>query len=152
MSDVKRGRILVADDEPRIREFLYQILTAEGFEVITAADGEESVRLAIAEKPDLLLTDSKMPKMDGIESCRQLRANAATRQIRIIVMTTFDTREHLEESILAGADDFLAKPLNLTELQVRVRSNFKVKNMADEVERLGAYIKSVETLRQQAAL
>jgi DNA-binding response OmpR family regulator len=152
MSTTKRGRILVTDDEPEIREFMQQLLSAEGYEIATACDGSECIRMAMQFNPDLVLMDFKMPKMDGLEATRLLRQQPAARNVRIIIMTTFDTREQLEASIIAGADDFLAKPINLTELQVRVRSIFKVKNMTDEVERLGAYIKSIETLRAQAAL
>jgi DNA-binding response OmpR family regulator len=151
MSEAKPTKILVVDDEPSIREFLHQILTEDGFEVLTAGDGREALPIAVKEQPDLILLDIAMPNMDGMETCRQLRERPTTRNIRIIMLTAYDSRDRLEESIVAGADDFLGKPVNLAELQVRVRSMIKVKNMADEVERLEAYIKSMDALRSQAS-
>ncbi|MEI6085530.1 MAG: response regulator [Verrucomicrobiota bacterium] len=88
--------------------------------------------------------------MDDLETCRQIRANPATSQTRIIILTAYDSRDRLEESIVAGADDFLGKPVDLTELQVRINSMLKVKDLQDEAERLEAYIKSMHDLRPPA--
>jgi DNA-binding response OmpR family regulator len=151
MSEAKQTKILVVDDEPSIREFLYQILTDEGHEVFTAGDGREALPIAVEKQPDLILLDIAMPNMNGMETCRQLRERPTTRHIRIIMLTAYDSRDRLEESIVAGADDFLGKPVNLAELQVRIGSMLKVKDMQDEVERLEAYIKSMNDLRAQAA-
>jgi len=150
MSEVKT-KILVVDDEPSIREFLHEILTDEGHQVFTASDGREALLMAVKEQPDLILLDIMMPHMDGMETCRQLRERPTTRHIRIIMLTAYDSRDRLEESIVAGADDFLGKPVNLAELQVRVGSMLKVKDMQDEVERLEAYIKSMNDLRAHPA-
>jgi DNA-binding response OmpR family regulator len=150
MGEAKKSKILVVDDEQAIREFLHEILTAEGHVVLTAADGQDALPIAVKEQPDLILLDIKMPILDGLETCRRLRERPVTQRIRIIMLTAFDTRDRLEESIVAGADDFLGKPVNLAELQVRVQSMLKVRDMQDEVERLEAYIKSMNDLRSQA--
>jgi putative two-component system response regulator len=150
MANTVVAKILVVDDEPYIREFLHQVLTDDGYTVVTAGDGEEALLVAEREKPDLILLDIKMPKLDGMATCQELRKRPVTKNCRIIMLTAFDTRDRLEESIVSGADDFLGKPVDLTELQVRVRSMLKVKDMADEVDRLEAYIKSMKDLREQA--
>lgn len=149
MADSRKAKVLVADDEPLIREFLHQVLTDSGYEVVTVADGVEALVAAERERPDLILLDIKMPNLDGLDTCRELRKRPVTKHCRIIMLTAYDTRDRLEESIVAGADDFLGKPVDLTELQIRVRSMLKVKDMADEVERLEAYIRSMQALREQ---
>ena len=151
MSDAKKSKILVVDDEPYIREFLRSVLTDEGYEVITASDGREALPIAVTEQPNLILLDIMMPDLNGMETCKQLRERPTTRNIRIIMLTGYDTRDRLEESILAGADDFLGKPVDITELRIRVRSMLKVNDMNDEVERLAAYITSMKELRASSA-
>lgn len=151
MSDAKKSKILVVDDEPYIREFLRSVLTDEGYEVITASDGREALPIAVTEQPNLILLDIMMPDLNGMETCKQLRERPTTRNIRIIMLTGYDTRDRLEESILAGADDFLGKPVDITELRIRVRSMLKVNDMNDEVERLEAYITSMKELRSSSA-
>ncbi len=147
MENAKRPRILTAEDEPSIREFIARILTDEGYDVFMAGDGEEAIEKALAEKPDLILLDINMPKLDGIETCKKIRATDALAAARIIILTAYNTRDRLEESIAAGADDFLGKPIDSLELKVRVRSILKVKDISDQVERLLAYIHSMNKER-----
>ncbi len=144
------AKILCVDDEPSIREFLHRVLTDEGYQVLTACDGQEALLVAVAERPDLILLDIMMPNLDGMATCRQLRERPTTRNIRIIILTAYDTRDRLEEAIAAGADDFLGKPIDLTELHIRVRSMLKVKDMNDEADRLEAYIQSMKSMRAEA--
>jgi putative two-component system response regulator len=151
MSQPPTAKILVVDDEDAIREYLQQILTEWGYTVITAADGREALPVAVREQPDLILLDIAMPHLDGIETCKRLRERPTTRAARVIILTAYDTRDRLEESIAAGADDFLGKPINLTELRLRVTSMLKVKDTADAVERLEAYIRSLKELRARDA-
>jgi CheY-like chemotaxis protein len=89
-----------------------------------------------------------MPEMSGIEVCQQLRADPRTRHIRIIVVSGLDSKRALEESIIAGADDFLAKPIHALELMVRVRSILPVRHIADEEKRLEAYVKNLQAMRR----
>jgi DNA-binding response OmpR family regulator len=151
MSQPAPAKILVVDDEDAIREYLQQILIEWGYTVFTAADGRAALPVAVREQPDLILLDIAMPHLDGIETCKRLRERPTTRPARVIILTAYDTRDRLEESIAAGADDFLGKPVNLTELRLRVTSMLKVKGTADEVERLEAYIKSLKELRARDA-
>ncbi len=143
-----RARILVVDDEAPIREYESGLLAELGHEVLTASDGVEAVRIAREQQPDLLLLDIMMPEMSGIEVCQQLRADPRTRHIRIIVVSGLDSKRALEESIIAGADDFLAKPIHALELMVRVRSILRVRHIADEEKRLEAYVKNLQAMRR----
>lgn len=143
-----RARILVVDDEPAIREYETTLLSELGHEVLVAADGAEALELARAKQPHLVLLDIMMPEMSGIEVCRQLRADPRTQDIRVIVVSAVDAKRALEESIIAGADDFLAKPIHALELMVRVRSILRVRNIPDEEERLEAYVKNLQQMRR----
>jgi CheY-like chemotaxis protein len=143
-----RAKILIVDDEAAIREYEATLLGEIGHEVIVAADGAEALRLAREKQPDLVLLDIMMPELSGIEVCRQLRADPRTRDIRVIVVSAVDAKRALEESIIAGADDFLAKPINALELMVRVRSILRVRNIPDEEERLEAYVKNLQAMRR----
>jgi CheY-like chemotaxis protein len=143
-----RAKILIVDDEAAIREYEATLLGELGHEVVAAADGAEALRLAREKQPDLVLLDIMMPELSGIEVCRQLRADPRTRDIRVIVVSAVDAKRALEESIIAGADDFLAKPINALELMVRVRSILRVRNIPDEEERLEAYVKNLQAMRR----
>jgi len=142
-----RARILVVDDEAAIREYETALLSELGHEVLTAADGAEALRLACERRPHLVLLDIMMPELSGIEVCRQLRADPRTRDTRIIMVSAVDAKRALEESIIAGADDFLAKPIHALELMVRVRSILRVRNIPDDEERLEAYVKNLQAMR-----
>lgn len=143
-----RAKILVVDDEAAIREYETCLLSELGHEVVAAADGMEALRLARERQPHLVLLDIMMPELSGIEVCRQLRADPRTRDVRIIVVSAVDAKRALEESIIAGADDFLAKPINALELMVRVRSMLRVRSIPDEEERLEAYVKNLQAMRR----
>ena len=142
-----RARILVVDDEAAIREYETSLLSELGHEVLAAADGAEALRLARERRPHLVLLDIMMPELSGIEVCRQLRADPRTRDVRIIMVSAVDAKRALEESIIAGADDFLAKPVHALELMVRVRSILRVRNIPDDGERLEAYVKNLQVMR-----
>lgn len=143
-----RARILVVDDEAAIREYETSLLSELGHEVLAAADGAEALRLARERRPHLVLLDIMMPELSGIEVCRQLRADPRTRDVRIIMVSAVDAKRALEESIIAGADDFLAKPIHALELMVRVRSILRVRNIPDDGERLEAYVKNLQAMRR----
>lgn len=146
-NEKRRARILVVDDEQAIRSLVTSVLQELGHEVHSAPSGQEAILLAKQHRPDLVLLDLLMPGMNGIEVCRELRANPATRECRIIVVSGVDARMALEESIIAGADDFLQKPFKSLELAVRVRSMLRVTNIDDQGQRVEEYIKSLQKLR-----
>ncbi len=134
-------KILVVDDEWEIRDMLSRFLTEEGYEVIAASNGEEALEFAEKENPQVILLDIVMPGLDGIETCKRLKAEGKTRFIPIIIATAlWDT---YAEAIEAGAEDFVTKPFNLTELSHRVRSMLRVRYLTNELERAVAYIQEL---------
>jgi len=134
------AKILVVDDEAPIREMLRDVLTAAGYVVVMAADGREALPLTLSDKPDLILSDIRMPGLDGLTLCKALRVNPETKHIPIVLLTNYNTSEHMEAAMAAGADDFLPKPLSIDEVKIRVRSLLKLKHVTDEVQRLQQYV------------
>ena len=112
-------KILVIEDEERIREFLKRGLSFEGYQVETAADGQTGLDLAREEPPDLVLLDLMLPGMDGLEVCRRLRAAS---EEPILMLTAKETIEDRVVGLDAGADDYLVKPFAFDELMARMRA------------------------------
>jgi len=134
-------KVLVVDDEWEIRDMLSRFLTEEGYEVILASNGEEAIELAERENPQVILLDIMMPGIDGIETCKRLKAEEKTRFIPIIMATAlWDT---YAEAIEAGAEDFVTKPFHLAELSFRVRSIRRLRYLTNELERAVAYIQEL---------
>ncbi|MBZ0292402.1 MAG: GAF domain-containing protein [Anaerolineae bacterium] len=116
------ARILVVDDIPDTLELIINWLELHSYETIQATSGPEALKLAAEEKPDLILLDVMMPKMDGIETCRQLKANTRTAAIPVILVTAKDPSDTRADGMLAGAVDYIAKPVNLPDLVNKVES------------------------------
>jgi two-component system OmpR family response regulator len=114
------ARLLVVDDEPNILELLSASLRYAGFEVATAADGNEALRVAAAFKPDLLLLDVMMPGVDGFEVVRRLRQEG--RQMPVLFLTAKDATEDKITGLTLGGDDYVTKPFSLEEVIARVRA------------------------------
>jgi DNA-binding response OmpR family regulator len=114
--------ILAADDDPDIRELVAFRLERSGYTVLQAADGEEALALALEHTPDLAVLDVMMPKMDGFEVVRRLRAEEATKRMPIIMLTARAQDSDVESGFDAGADDYLRKPFSPQELRARVQS------------------------------
>ena len=115
-------KICIADDESRGRQLLTDLLAPEGYQLIHATDGVEAVAVVLREEPDLVLLDVMMPRMNGYEVCRRLRADERMRQVPILLLTALDDRRSRMEGLEAGADDFLTKPVDGMELRTRVRT------------------------------
>lgn len=113
------AKILVVDDEERIRQFLQRGLTFEGYRVETAADGQEALDKARDDPPDLVLLDLMLPGMDGIEVCRRMRM---VTEVPILMLTAKEAIEDRVAGLDAGADDYLVKPFAFDELLARVRA------------------------------
>lgn len=131
-----RAKILVVDDEAEIRQVLQDALSHAGYEVITAADGRDALPLALNGSPDLIITDIRMPRLDGLTLCRALRTQKDTKHIPVLILTSVNSAEQMQASLDAGADDFLPKPLNLGEVKLRVRTMVRLKHTTDTVTRL----------------
>jgi len=127
------ARVLVVDDIPVNAKLLEAKLMAEYFEVITALNGHDALKLAEAENPDIVLLDVMMPGLDGYEVCRRLKASESTRHIPVVMVTALDQQSDRVKGIEAGADDFLTKPVDDVELFARIKSLVRVKMMSDEL-------------------
>jgi putative two-component system response regulator len=142
------GSILVVDDEPANTFLLQEMLTAHGYTVATSADGESALAEFDRLRPDLVLLDVLMPKLSGLEVCRKLKSNPDTRLTPVILITSLADTEDRVRGIEAGADDFLNKPVDSSELLARVRSLLSLKAYTDELERaetvLMALARSIE--------
>ncbi|NTU65200.1 MAG: response regulator [Chloroflexi bacterium] len=114
-------RILVADDDDGLRRMLRMVLCREGFEVIEAADGAETLARAYDSKPTLILLDVMMPDMDGFDVCRQLRYDQRTHRMPIVFVSAIDNITQRNELLKLGADDCIRKPIGPRELVMRVR-------------------------------
>ncbi len=148
---VKRPKVLVVDDDPGMREVLESILVTEDVEVCTAVDGKDAVQKTLAVKPDLILLDIGMPKLNGLTFCKAIRAGAQTRNTPIIIVTSLTAPGRLEECMNAGADDFVGKPFQIEDLLIRVRAMLKTADVPDHVERINQYILTVHDMRERAS-
>ncbi len=121
-------KILVCDDEASIVNILDFSLSAEGYRVILAADGDEALHLATAEQPDLVILDVMMPKRTGFEVCRLLKERRATSDIPVILLTARGSREDRELGRAAGADAHVTKPFSPQRLLDKVHSLLGVRH------------------------
>lgn len=127
------ARILLVDDVEGSRRVLEAKLTAEYYQVTTAADGECALAIAARELPDIILLDLMMPGLDGLQVCRRLKADQNLRHIPVVLLTALDSREARLEGLEAGADEFLSKPIDDVVLLARLRSLARLKVMIDEL-------------------
>ena len=114
--------VLAADDDEDILGLVTFRLERAGYTVIVARDGEEALELAFREQPDLAVLDVMMPKVDGFEVTRRLRADEATRRMPIILLTAKSQEADVQQGFDAGADDYIRKPFSPDELRVRVQA------------------------------
>ena len=134
------GKLVVVDDYAPNANGLRDLLTAAGYSVRVAYTGEDALGLISEDPPDLVLVDVVMPGMSGVELCREIKARGCTRLTPVILVTGSNDRSHRMEGLEAGADDFLAKPVDLQELRTRVRSLLRVKQLTDDLESTEAII------------
>ncbi len=130
----KESTLLLIDDEDNVRASLEAILSLDGYAIIHAKNGNEGLQCLNEFSPDVILLDIMMPDMDGIEVCRQIRSNPQWNHTPIIIITALDTKQDLYQSLEAGADDFLPKPVDSLELRARVKSLLRIKHQYDELE------------------
>jgi DNA-binding response OmpR family regulator len=122
MTDRTKTLVLVADDEEDIRALVAFRLERAGYEVITAADGEEALTLATTRLPDLVVLDMMMPKATGLEVTRSLRELDETKEIPVILLTARAQEADVARGFEAGADDYVKKPFSPQDLQLRVQA------------------------------
>jgi putative two-component system response regulator len=127
--------VLVVEDEPTQRGLLSRVLAAEGYDVLGFGDGETGLRAIVEHAPQMVLLDLNLPRMDGFEICRRLRADPLTATLPIIVITAHTSMEDMVAALDAGADDFLAKPVQHAELLARMRSAMRLRRAITSLER-----------------
>ena len=128
------AKILMVDDDPSVVELMAAVLQKHGFRFASARDGVEGLEKAREFLPDLVILDISMPRMDGLEMCRQLRAEPALQRIPVVMFTALSDRAMRIKGLTAGANDFLTKPVDNTEILVRVGNLLKVKKYQDFLE------------------
>ena len=145
-------RILVVDDNPANLEILETRLTRQGYEVVTARDGEEALVAARAQTPDLILLDVMMPGKDGIQVCRELKADPSLPFMPIILVTAKADPDDIVAGLDAGGDEYLTKPVDHAALVARVRSILRIKALHDTVQEQAAQLEEWNrTLEQRVA-
>ncbi len=127
------ARVLVVDDVPANVKLLEAMLLAEYFDVISASNGKDALDMALSQTPDIILLDVMMPGLDGFEVCRQLKGQAETRHIPVIMVTALDQQSDRVTGLEAGADDFLSKPVDDVALFARLKSLVRLKMLTDEL-------------------
>jgi putative two-component system response regulator len=146
--DVHRPRtVLVVDDQDDVRSILRRLLTAEGYHVEVAADGASAIEAVAATPPDVVLLDLNMPgSLDGLDVLRRLRNDPPTRLTPVVIVSGLNDREPRLQSIEAGADDFLAKPVDRGELVARVRSLVRIKQYTDDLDSAASILMTLATM------
>jgi CheY-like chemotaxis protein len=114
------AKILVAEDERDIRDLVSFTLQYAGYDVVTASNGEEALQLALAEKPDLVLSDVRMPKMTGYEVCKRLKADPEMAHIPVVFLSAKGQEAEVQTGLAVGATDYLLKPFAPDQLMARV--------------------------------
>jgi class 3 adenylate cyclase len=127
-------RILIVDDNEMNRDILVTRLATQGYELFQAADGEEALTAAARELPDLILLDVMMPKIDGMEVCRRLKADPSLPFMPIILVTAKAASTDVVAGLEAGADEYLTKPIDQMALVARVKSVLRIKELHDQVQ------------------
>ena len=127
-------RVLIVDDTPANVHILQARLAAHGYDIVTASDGEEALAAVPAAQPDLILLDVMMPKLDGFEVCRRLRADASIPFIPIIMVTAKSDPKDIVAGLEAGGDEYLTKPVDQAALVARVKSMLRIKQLHDALQ------------------
>jgi len=144
----RRATVLIADDEEGYRGLFAQLLTGQGYNVLSAKDGEEALEVIASNAIDLVLLDVMMPRKTGFATCLALKADPKTRLIPVVLVTGLNSADDRVHGAMCGADDFLGKPVNRQELLARVNSLVRMKGFTDELENaeivLGSLALSIE--------
>jgi len=150
MMDNDGKRVLIVDDEPWNLEVIESFLEGTGYIITRAANGEEALASVAESPPDLVLLDVMMPGMDGFEVCQRLKRDTATMAIPVVIVTSLDSKSDRIAAIEAGADDFITKPVDKTEILARCASLLRLKKFHDERDKAYSDILSITTFFNDA--
>ncbi len=150
MANVSKSRLLIIDDEPGNIRILSNIL-AEDYELSAATNGRQALALANQQSPDLILLDMVMPDMDGLAVCEELKAGENTREIPVIFVTSMSDPEYEEKGLLAGAVDYISKPVSPPIVKARVKIHIQNLHTVRFLESLlSSQTTSLEEAKSQA--
>ncbi len=144
LAEPRPPRVLIVDDNPQGAELLEAYLSESNYELRMASDGDETLEIVKTWQPDLILLDIMMQRISGFEVCKRLRADPATADILVLMITALDQTSDIDRAVEAGTNEFLSKPINKSELILRVRSLLLTRHYKRELERALAYIEAVE--------
>lgn len=144
MSKKTSARILIAEDNVQGAELLEAFLAGTPYETRVAVNGEDALRIVAEWKPDVVLLDVMMPRISGFEVCRSIRANPATRDVGIIMVTALDQHSDVDRAVDVETDDFLTKPIHKAELLLRIQALLQARKESTPLDRTLEYIRSVE--------
>jgi two-component system alkaline phosphatase synthesis response regulator PhoP len=136
--------VLIVDDNPQNVELLVAFLESLPVTLVTAVDGLDALEKVAEHHPDLILLDVMMPRMSGFQVCQKLKADPATKDIQILMVTALHELGDIERATECGTDDFVSKPVNKLELQTRVKSLLRVRHLKSELERALTYLNEIE--------
>ncbi|MFM8293287.1 MAG: two-component system response regulator, partial [Microcystaceae cyanobacterium] len=141
-------QLLIIDDDPALQRFLQRILTSSGYDVAVATNGREGLQLAKELRPALIICDWLMPQMSGVEVCHQIKQISELDTTFFILLTSLVSVEDRVQGLNAGADDFLLKPIQPSELVARVQSGLRLHHLSQDLKRK---TQQLETELQEAA-
>jgi two-component system, sensor histidine kinase and response regulator len=147
----RRQCVLVVDDDELARETLVSMLTREPVDVVEASSGAQALEVAARQPVDAILLDVMMPGMTGFETCRRLKADPRLAPIPVIFVTALDSHKDLLEGFDAGAEEFVSKPVNRTEMRARVRSMLRMKAQYDALQEMNERLSHLSRLREEMA-
>jgi len=137
-------RILVAEDNPQGAELLEAYFSDLDYEVRTVVDGDATLKAVCEWHPDLILLDVMMPKLSGFEVCKRIKSDPKTRDIAVLMVTALDQPSDIERAVDVGTNDFLTKPINKTELLLRVNAMLSARTGKGDLAETLAYINAVQ--------
>ena len=131
---LNNNSVFVVDDEPKNLKLLQVRLKSVGYDVSTAVDGLEGYEIAQKLKPAIIVSDLMMPRVDGVEFLKKIRADESLKDVGFILLTARDTHESTVEGLTVGADDYITKPFDTEELFARIKTNIRVSNLQEEIK------------------
>src|SRR5687767_7399477 len=134
----KAARLLIVDDEPHVSSLLRRFLSQENYDVTVINDGESALAWLNDHTADVVVFDIMMPGVTGIDLCRKMKADRATRLIPVVLITGYASQEEQLEAVDAGADDVILKPVDSEQFRIRLRSLVRMKRYTDDLESAGA--------------
>ena len=137
-------RILIVDDDARNADLLEAHLDGSGYDTRVVNSGEDALAAARDWTPDVILLDVMMPKVSGFDVCQRLRSADATKNVSVLMVTALDEATDVEKAVNAGTDDFITKPINKTELLLRIRAMLESRKHPADVDRTLAYLGRVQ--------